>query len=107
MGFFYFDESIQERGGFIIGAIVYSDTDLTPAVFKALSAVGLIPRTDEFKSGSRMSSQPRQSKVRDLLSDLLQSVKTGLVVVPSAHRDRLGHEALVGLSKILRANFSV
>ncbi len=31
MGYFYFDESIQERGGFIIGAFVYASNDMTPS----------------------------------------------------------------------------
>ena len=64
MGFFYFDESIQQRAEFIVGAFVYSETDLTPAVFKAISGAGLEPRVDEFKSGMQMDSRPDQVKAR-------------------------------------------
>lgn len=44
MGHFYFDETIQERGGFIIGAFVYSPNDVTPEVFSAIEQVGMRPR---------------------------------------------------------------
>ncbi len=46
MGFFYFDESIQQRAEFIIGAFVYSEADLTPAVLEAITPAGLKPVKD-------------------------------------------------------------
>lgn len=104
MGFFYFDESIQQRAGFILGAFVYSETDLTPPVFEALASAGLRPGVDEFKSGARMDRRPEQASARGSLRGLLQNVRIGLVVVPAAGRTELGAELLVGLEKIIRAN---
>ena len=104
MGFFYFDESIQQRAEFIVGAFVYSETDLTPAVFKAISGAGLEPRVDEFKSGMQMDSRPDQVKARAGLRQILQTLQIGLAVVPVSARSALGTEALVALEKIIVAN---
>ena len=107
MGFFYFDESIQHRAGFIVGAFVYSKTDLTPAVFKAISDAGLEPRVDEFKSGARMDMRPEQVKARAGLRRILQTLRIGLAVVPVSTRSSLGTEALFALEKIIVANWLV
>lgn len=104
MGHFYFDESIQEKAGFIIGAFVYSNGDLTPPVYAALTEAGLKPGVDEFKSGARMVTNPAQDMVRKLLRSILQHLHVGLVVIPSSCRDTLGTEAITGLDKIIRAN---
>jgi len=104
MGNFYFDETIQERGGFIIGAFVYSPYDVTPAVYSAIQQVGMRPGVDEFKSGARMDRNLKQAELRDRLMNLLSSTRVGLVVVPTTQRSFLGHHALLGLRKILSAN---
>lgn len=104
MGYFYFDETIQERGGFIIGAFVYAPNDMTPAVYSALNHVGLRPGFDEFKSGSRMDWNPNQAKLRDQLSNILMHTSVGVVVLPVSERASLGREAMDGLQKILRTN---
>lgn len=104
MGYFYFDETIQERGGFIIGAFVYSPIDLTPEIMAAVEKVGLSPGVDEFKSGARMDRNPAQSKLRDLLSAVLSETNVGVVVLPSNDRAALGNEALLALSKFVNAN---
>lgn len=105
MRYFYFDESIHPRGGFIIGAFVYSEDDVTEDVFQALAEVGLVPRQDEFKSRTPMAEDSRQRVLRDKLKMLLQGTNVGLVVLPIDSRARLGSEALQGLGKILSANF--
>jgi len=104
MGNFYFDETIQAKAGFIIGAFIYSDSDLSPKVFSALEKSRLIPGIDEFKSGAHMASDPHQALLRDHLSALLISVQVGVVVIPADDRPKLGAEALFGLEKILKAN---
>lgn len=104
MGYFYFDESIQERGGFIIGAFVYASNDMTPEVFSAIEKIGLRPGVDEFKSGARMDRNPDQAKLRGQLSNVLMNTNIGVVVLPATERSLLGHEAIVGLQKILPAN---
>jgi hypothetical protein len=104
MGNFYFDETIQGKAGFIIGAFVFSDSDLSPIVFSALEKSGLTPGVDEFKSGAYMASNPQQAWLRDHLSALLTRVRVGVVVIPADDRSKLGAEALRGLEKILKAN---
>jgi hypothetical protein len=104
MGWFYFDESIHERGGFIIGAFVYSEHDLSPVVRDALAALGLKPGIDEFKSSSKMLQEPIQSTLRSHLKRFFWDTRLGLVVVPYSERAILGNAALTGLKKILTAN---
>ena len=104
MGFFYFDESIQGHAGFIVGAFVYSKTDLTPAVFEVISHAGMEPGVDEFKSGVRMDVRPDQVKARAGLRRILRTLRIGLAVVPVSTRSSLGREALVALEKIIVAN---
>lgn len=107
MGYFYFDESIQERGGFIIGAFVYSPYDVTPNVYAAIEQVGLRPGgIDEFKSGARMDRNPEQAELRSRLSAILGNTHVGVVVVSAADRASLGHEALLGLRKSFRLTAS-
>ena len=104
MGHFYFDETIQQRGGFIIGAFVYSPNDVTPEVYSAIEQVGLRPGVDEFKSGTRMDRNPKQAELRSRLMEKLLNTRVGIVVVPATERALLGHHALLGLRKILSAN---
>lgn len=104
MGYFYFDETIQEKAGFIIGAFVYSQSDISPKVFSALEKSGLKPGIDEFKSGARMASNPAQKLVRERLAAFLHQVSVGIIITPSSDRPELGAEALRGLEKILKAN---
>ena len=105
MGYFYFDESIHARGGFIFGALIYSEEDVTHDVFQALIEVGLVPTQDEFKSHSHMDKDSRLQALRHRLKVLLQRTKVGLVVLPIDSRGCLGSETLKGLEKILSANF--
>ena len=104
MGFFYFDESIQKKGGFIVGAFVFAQTDLTPAVFGALAKAGLRPGIDEFKSSALMVTHPEQASARGALRCLLLGIRVGVVVLPTSERKRLGAEVIAGLAKIIHAN---
>ena len=107
MGYFYFDETKQERAGFIIGALVYSPNDVTTKVYAALEEVGLRPGFDEFKSGARMDSNPKLAELRSHLSEVLRKTSIGVVVTSVAERAMLGREALLGLRKILLATLSL
>ena len=104
MGFFYFDESIHERAAFILGAFVYSETDLSGAVADALSAVGLRPGADEFKSGGRDANRQRRLELRHLLRMEMQGTRIGMVVTSSQERRRLGNEALIALRRTVEVN---
>jgi hypothetical protein len=104
VGFFYFDESIRDNGGFILGAFIYSQADLTPAVFAALTAVGLQPGRDEFKSRFQVANEPKYASLRNHLGRLLYEVKVGALITPTAQRQQPGNEALFGLTKFIVAN---
>lgn len=107
MGYWYFDESIQQRAGFIAGAWIHTAGDITPQVYAALAKAGLSPGKDEFKSGARMISDPRQSLARDLLHEVLSDRSVGFVVAPVSDRPRLGSAALTALSTFIRSNASL
>lgn len=104
MGDFYFDESIHDKAGFIIGAYVYSDKDISSLIFSALGEVGLVPGEDEFKSSILMSQNTAYKVLRKKLKEILQYLKVGLVVLPKQNRKDLGDEALKCLYKIIQAN---
>lgn len=103
MGSFYFDESIHVRGGFIIGAWVYTENDIEATIAAALERHG-VNTMDEFKSGARMDEDPKRSEVRLEMQGLLQETRIGLVVAPVEARSSLGNVALDGLRKIITAN---
>ncbi len=105
VGYFYFDETIQERGGFIIGAFVYSPNNVTPEVYSVIAQVGLHPGVDEFKSGTRIDRNPKQVELRSRLMEILSNTRVGVVVAPITERGLLGHHALLGLRKILSAKY--
>lgn len=105
MGFFFFDESVHQRGGFALGAFVYTPWDPTVELKKALEAAGLKPGIDEFKSGAHVGRNPEQVKARKYLRRALRNCsRIALVVVPASESDALGREALAGLRTILELN---
>jgi len=104
VGYFYFDESIQERRGFIIGAFVYSVDDLDPPVAAVLTRHGLIPGHDEYHSCANAAGNPKHAALRGAMRGLLHERRFGVVVHPAERRDELGIEAVRGLRKLLDAN---
>src|SRR2546427_141828 len=101
---FYFDESIHERGRFILGAYVFGPAP-TDDVNRALAAVGLRPDRHEFKSSAKMAEHPEQQALRREFHNMLHmNYRYGVVVVPHCERASLGREALVGLAEICEAN---
>lgn len=105
MGIFYFDESIHERAGFILGGFVYGEDDPSHRIADAIAECGLNPEIDEFKSSFRMSDHPEQIELRKALRSILHmQYQIGIVVAPSSDRDSFGKEALIGLAKIIKAN---
>ena len=101
---FYIDESIHERGGFILGAYVYGPNP-NSKITHALLKCGLRPGTDEFKSSATMSQHLEQVALREELRDVLGgNFQIGVLVMPSTERRELGREALCGLRKFVMAN---
>ena len=104
MGYFYFDESIHNRGNFILGAFVYSNSDLTPTVFDKIREVGLKPGIDEFKSSHIMKNSSELTKLREALRAIFTKINIGMTIVSTEERSCLGNHALSGLEKILISN---
>ena len=108
MGYFYFDESIHTRGGFILGAWVYSKHDLTPKIFDAIAASGLRPGTDEYKSGKLIKNDERLANLRyRIIRALVPECRIGVVVHPSNDRNGLCESALHCLWEILECNSEI
>jgi hypothetical protein len=105
MGYFFFDESVHDRGNFVLGAFVYRVPNPQESIAAALTAAGLVPGRDEFKSGARMKDDPRQQAARAGLKAILwDGSKIALVVIPASSRSQLGGEALRALSSFLDVN---
>jgi hypothetical protein len=90
MAFLYFDETIRERGGFIIGALVVSARDLSPIVANEWRRLGLDPGSNEYKSSDPKAGNQLGTAQRRVMARLLHDSRLGLVVAPVAGRQRLG-----------------
>jgi hypothetical protein len=101
---FYFDESIHQRGDFILGAFAYGP-DPTDEVNAALLSTGSNPDTDEYKSSATMKNHPERQALREELHKVRGlSYDYAIVVLPFSERASLGAETLAALRKIIEAN---
>lgn len=105
MSYFYFDETIRERGNFIIGAVVASEQDLSPIVSEQWRKLGLNPESAEYKSSDPKENSDLGETQRLVMADLLQRSKLGLTVAPSSERRRLGEYCTDLLIQIADAGF--
>jgi hypothetical protein len=78
----YFDESIHQRGGFILGAYIFGPS-AESRVSEALDKCGLRPNVDEYKSSMRMADHPEQLALRSEL----RLVRHGLYIAQSCSED--------------------
>jgi hypothetical protein len=101
MSYLYFDESIRDRGGFIVGALVISDSDLSPVVRDLWRDMGLDSETFEYKSSCLKLGDRQGQQQRDMLRQLLHSSRLALTVCPNADRQRLGTHCLSLVSQLL------
>jgi hypothetical protein len=104
MQFGYFDESIHDTAGFIVGAFVFSENDPMDVVSAALTTAGMDPGRDEFKSGASVAIDPRQAVARDSLEKSIYGMRIALVVTPREERPNLGLHAIHALTKFVNAN---
>jgi hypothetical protein len=105
MGYFYVDDSVHERGNFILCAAVYSRTELGSEIQSELERAGLTPGTDEFKSGIRMDRNPRMMELRSaLMSDIGGNRHIAIIVAPITQRSRLGSVVLNALTQFIDGN---
>lgn len=82
----FVDESIHDRGDFIVVAAVCSDVDVQEQVFQGLLACGFDPYRDEFKSSMSMRDNPAAQELRQRLQLILHHCKIALAVCPIAER---------------------
>lgn len=90
MAYLYFDETIRERGGFILGALVVAERDLSPIVAEEWKRLGLDSESDEYKSSDPKAGNDLGAAQRGVMATLLHKSKLGLTVAPVADRRRLG-----------------
>lgn len=105
MGYFYIDDSVHDEAGFVLGALIYSKTDLNDVVKDLILKEGFNPDEFEFKSGANYSRSPEKIKIREVLKCFLrQEIQLGLVVIPRNQREKLGIECLKALKVFLTVN---
>ncbi len=105
VGKFFFDESIHDRGEFILGAFVYAPEFDSNLVNAALRRAGLTPGQDEFKSSARMENARGLVRLRDELLGIVHGhTKIAVLVCPAAERHLLWEASLHALLSIIRAN---
>lgn len=103
MRHFYIDDTVQDRGEFVLGAVVFGP-DAESSVTLAIESVGLRPGVDEFKSSARMDAHPEQVKLRERLHTVLADYRIGVLVIPRGERANLGHTALLAVDQFVNAN---
>lgn len=86
----YFDESIRDKGGFIVGALIVTEVDLAVEIRQRWLDMGLDPAISEYKSSAPKSGNPQSQQQRDILADLLRSAKLGFTICPLRDRTNLG-----------------
>jgi hypothetical protein len=105
MGSFFFDESIHERAGLILGAFVYAPRSVADLVNRALQKCGLSPGTDEFKSSARMDNSPKLIRLRGYLLHIVShETRIAVLICPAVERSLLWREGIHALNRIIDAN---
>ena len=94
MSYMYFDESIRDQGGFIVGAMVLSDQDLSQVVRQSWTDMGLDPEKTEYKSSTIKLGDEISQRQRTVLSNLVQDSSVALVVCPNSDRQDLGNHCI-------------
>jgi hypothetical protein len=100
----FVDDSIHDRGEFIICGIVISKNNPNQEIADCLSNHGYNPKKDEFKRGLNYTRNPKMLQVRNCLKGILSSCSIGLIVLPSEKRKYIGEETLKGIKQIIDSN---
>ncbi|MBB4576013.1 DUF3800 domain-containing protein [Rhizobium lentis] len=96
----FVDESIHDRGHFIVVAAVCSEGDVQEQVVQSLLACGFDPSRDEFKSSMAMRDNPAAQELRQRLQLILRHCKIALAVCPIAERAILAAHLATLLSSV-------
>lgn len=101
----YIDDSIHERGGFIISGIIVTKANIEDLISKSLRENGYDTEKDEFKSSLSYRKYPEMIDVRNDLKSIISSeCQIGLVVLPISEKHNIGFETLKGLKHIIDSN---
>ena len=90
MAHLYFDESIHDRGDFIVGALVISNQDISTTVRDIWRGMGFDPNIFEYKSSTPKQSNPESQQQRTIVAELLHSTSLAFTICPCADRRELG-----------------
>lgn len=98
---FFFDESVHDSGGFILGAWAAFSASPEDLLAERLRAAG-VSTSLEFHSAARMDRDEAMRKLRDAMRSLLPAnVRIAVAVVPRVERAGLGVHALRCLRQTL------
>ncbi|MCF6358179.1 MAG: DUF3800 domain-containing protein [Draconibacterium sp.] len=101
----YIDDSVHDRGNFIISGIIVTNKNIEDRISESLKNNGFDPEKYEFKSGLNYRKYPKMLGVRNDLKNIIASVcKIGLVVLPTSERKNIGIETFKGLKQIIDSN---
>ena len=101
----FVDESIQDSLGYICVGFAYCKESPDEAINDAIAQAGLIPGTDEYKSGYRMANSSPRHQLRDSVYQIvLERCKLGLYIAPVSERPTLRNSVVSIVEKIIRHN---
>ena len=104
MAFFFFDESIHDQAGFILGSWVMFAEDPDRLLRDSLGKAGL-PKDLEFHSANRMDGNGSMRRLRDTMQALLPfHARVSVLIASRSERSILGRLALRSLDQTLRSN---
>lgn len=85
----YFDESIHNRGNFIVLAAVSATPEHIQLAKEALTECGFTPGKDEFKSSITMSGNENAQRLREAFRGVISRCKVGIAICATNERDSL------------------
>lgn len=101
MSHLYVDESIHERGDFIVIAAVYSKESLDDVVAAALDQSGFVAGKDEFKSCLRMGNNDQARELRLKVQTILwEHCRVAYAICTVAERHRIADHTYMLASKL-------
>lgn len=101
----FVDESIQKDLDYICVGFAFCDQPPDEIIRVALTAAGLTPGKDEYKSGYRMRGSDSRHALRDSINQIvLEQCRLGLYIAPLNERPSLLTGVAETASKIVQAN---
>lgn len=101
--FLFVDESIHDRGNFIVTAAVCASPDQILQATEALSECGFIPGLNEFKSSMKMDGNEKAQELRERFRWIIGRCKIAIGICAIAERPHLG-QIIADLCKAIAEN---